>query len=148
MHKQFLVSSFSLILVATSYASAFAVEYGLEEELDPVIVDLVQSRTSREIPRVNRSIRVVTKKIYGEIGLKSGSGFSLIYERERSGKVVKEVWFPYQDEMVFTGYRGEEDIQEGDVVSLTFKETVEIKDQVVKELELEERTDTLSRGFF
>lgn len=101
-----------------------------------VPVKLVSKETAKPITALEPS-GVVTKTVYGQVGLKNDNGFSLVLERDEEGGVLRELWFPFGSTMSLRGYESVDNLRDGDLVSVTFDEVVDVRERILKKIGLE-----------
>ncbi len=94
---------------------------------------------SKAEPLQKAEIEMVTKTINGEVSAKGPSGIALVYEKNEKKRSSKEMWFPFELDLKLDGYQAVKDIQEGDMVKVTYEEAEDGSKRVLKGIRLEKK---------
>jgi len=95
--------------------------------------------TSKEVATTSSGIKLLTKTLSGEIGARGANGIALVYEKDEKKRSSKEMWFPYDGEPKFVGYKSKADVGEGDQVSVTYEEAEDGSKRILTGIKLDKK---------
>ncbi len=80
--------------------------------------------------------KMVIKTISGDINAINANGLALVFEKNEATGSESEMWFPFPEKVDLEGYKAKKNILLGDKIRVTFEETKDGSQRIMKKIQL------------